>query len=86
MSGTSDRTEQDATGSQSGDSGSGGNVEEPVEGGPHGRYELTNAVECVDPDEGAVCFVYPSDASDAELQSRWLAVPAFLLLELEDVR
>jgi hypothetical protein len=86
MSGTSDRTEQDTTASRSGDSGFGGNVEEVVESGPHGRYELTNAVECVDPDEGSVCFIYPSDASDAELQSRWLAVPASLLLELEDVR
>lgn len=47
-------------------------------------YELASAVEWDDTGEG-LCYLYPADASDSELKEQWLVVPAFLLLDLEDV-
>ena len=49
-------------------------------------YPLTNAVEWDEPDEGSTCYVYPADASDSELETRWLAAPAWLLMDLEEAR
>lgn len=46
-------------------------------------FELANAVEWDGLDEGR-CYIYPADASDTELKTRWLAVPACLLVDLED--
>jgi len=55
-------------------------------GRPRKRYELTNAVEREDHGQESVCYIYPAAASDSELKTRWLAVPAGLLVDLEDAR
>lgn len=78
MSGPPDRRTQDPLDIRSWASGSGGESRE--------TYELANAVEDEDHEEGSVCYIYPVDASYSELESQWLAVPAGLLVDLEEAR
>lgn len=78
MSGSPDRRTQDQLDIGSLASGLGGGTRE--------RYELANAVEDLDHEEGSICYIYPVHASDTELETRWLAVPAGLLVDLEAAR
>lgn len=78
MSGSPDRRTQDPLDIGSLASGLGGGTRE--------RYELANAVEDEDHEQGPVCYIYPVDASDSELESQWLAVPAVLLVDLDEAR
>ncbi|MFC7226507.1 hypothetical protein N0B31_03760 [Salinirubellus salinus] len=77
MSGTPDRPSHESAEDGSGVSALGH--------GSHRPHELANAIEWNDVGEG-LCYIYPADADDSELKAQWLAVPACLLLDLEDAR